>query len=37
MSVSKKLFIAAGTLAVIIVTGVIGYELIEGWSFMDSI
>jgi voltage-gated potassium channel len=37
MSVTKKLLIAAGALAAILVIGVIGYMLIEGWSFMDAL
>jgi voltage-gated potassium channel len=37
MSVSKKLLLAAAALASITVVGVIGYMLIEGWSFMDAL
>jgi voltage-gated potassium channel len=36
MSVSKKLTIAAGFLVGIIVAGIVGYMLIEGWNFMDA-
>jgi voltage-gated potassium channel len=36
MSVKKKLIIAASTLAGIMVTGIVGYMLIERWDFMDS-
>jgi voltage-gated potassium channel len=37
MSVSKKLSLAAGVLAAIIVIGVSGYMLIERWTFMDAL
>jgi voltage-gated potassium channel len=37
MSVSKKLTIAAGFLVGIIVVGIAGYMLIEGWDFMDAL
>ena len=36
MSTSKKLSIAGGFLAGIIVVGIVGYMLIEGWNFMDA-
>jgi voltage-gated potassium channel len=36
MSLSKKLTIAAGFLITIIVIGVVGYMLIEGWNFIDA-
>ena len=37
MSVSKKLLIAAGALFGIIVAGITGYMLIEGWNFIDAL
>ena len=37
MTATRKLLIAAGALLTIIIVGVIGYILIEGWSFMDSL
>ncbi len=37
MSASKKLLIAAGAIAIIIISGVTGYMLIEGWNFMDAL
>jgi voltage-gated potassium channel len=37
MSVTKKLLIAAGALTAILVIGVVGYMLIEGWGFMDAL
>jgi len=37
MSVSKRLLIAAGALAAIIVVGVAGFMLIEGWNVMDAL
>jgi voltage-gated potassium channel len=37
LSASKKLLIAAGAIAIIIIIGVTGYMLIEGWNFMDAL
>lgn len=37
MSVAKKLLIAAGVLTTSLVVGVVGYMLIENWSFIDSL
>ena len=37
MSVLKKLIIAAGVLVAVIMIGVAGYMLIEGWNFIDAL
>jgi voltage-gated potassium channel len=37
MSVTKKLVIAGAVLVAIIIIGVAGYMLIEGWNFMDAL
>jgi len=37
MSPTRRLLWGIIALAIIIVTGVIGYMLIEGWSFIDAI
>ncbi len=37
MSILKKLIIAAGVLVAIIIIGVAGYMLIEGWNFIDAL
>ena len=36
MSVLKKLIIAAGVLVAVIIIGISGYMLIEGWNFIDA-
>ena len=37
MSVIKKLTIAAGVLVAVIIIGIAGYMLLEGWNFMDAL
>ena len=37
MSVSKRLLTVTGVLAVIVILGVAGFMLIEGWNFLDAL
>ena len=37
MTVLKKLIIAAGALVAVIIIGIAGYLIIEGWNFMDAL